>query len=110
MVLWSEVLTTDTLGQLTSVESPSRAEPSLVAPPVAVLVTVPQVVGVVGEETWTVLLAPGATSPKEQVSTRSEERRVGAQWTSSTDQLRAACVGSVSVRITVLATPGPVGV
>src|SRR5438093_657892 len=102
----SEVFTTEMSGHCTvmlAVEelSPWLADASLAAAPSAVLVTVPQVAAVVGEEMCTVLLAPGAISPKEQVSTPPLMEQSALSW------LHTTPAGRVSVRVTLLATPAP---
>src|SRR5687767_4934779 len=65
-------LTTETSGQLTTMFAvaelfPSTSEPSFVAAPVAVFVSVPQSAASVAPETITVKLAPGAIVPKLQL-------------------------------------------
>src|SRR5205085_11314609 len=81
---------------------------SLVAVAVAVLLTVPHVLGVVGEVMCTVFVVPETMSPKEQESTPLEMEHWAAPVPPSIVQLRPALLGSVSVTLTSLAMPAPV--
>src|SRR5436305_1401658 len=88
--------------------SPRVDVASLVAVAVAVLLTVPQVLGVVGEVMWTCLLTPLARSPKAQVSVPAAIEHCAAPVPPSMLQLRPGLEGRVSVRVTFLAMPAPV--
>jgi hypothetical protein len=79
---------------------------SLVAEAEAVFATVPHVADVVGEKIWTVLLAPGARSPNEQVKLPLEIVQEAASAPSLL-QLVPPFVGSVSLTVTPLAVPVP---
>src|SRR5438477_616204 len=93
---------------LVEVLSASVPVASFVAAPWAVLVTVPHVAGVVGEVTCTLLFAPGAISPKEQVSTAELMEHWVASVPASIVQLKPALAGRVSERVTLRAIPAPV--
>ena len=79
---------------------------SFVAEAVAVLLTRPQVAEVVGDEMWIVLLRPAPTSPKEQLSTPVLMVQLPPS-APPTVQLVPVLVGSVSLRLTLWAMPGP---
>jgi len=80
-------------------------EASFVAEAVAVFATVPQLFAVVGEIMCTLALAPGAKSPKLQLSVPVEIEHCALSGLS--DQLRPALVGRVSLSVTPLAVPVP---
>src|SRR5882672_8236443 len=84
----------------------SAVEASFVAEAVALFATVPQVAEVVGEKMCTVLLAPGARSPKVQVNAPLAIVQEAAS-APSVLQLNPLLVGSVSESVTLLAVPVP---
>src|SRR3954469_21824711 len=75
----SATFVTDTDGQLTVIVTlPVDGLPALSVVRLALFTTLPQVAEVVGEEMWTVLLAPEAMLPKLQVSTPVEMEQSAA--------------------------------
>src|SRR6059036_1189260 len=64
----SAVFVTARLGQLTVMDAEACAVPSLDVVTVAVLLTVPHVLVVVGDVMWTCLLRPAPSVPNEHVS------------------------------------------
>src|SRR4026209_72462 len=104
----SAVLVTVRSGQLTVIttapEELLAVLASLVALALAVFVTGPQFAEVVGDEICTVTL-PGASVPMLQVKVPAAIEQLPPAVPPSTVQLKPA--GSVSVRTTPLAVPGP---
>jgi hypothetical protein len=104
----SATFVTEIAGQLTVIVTlPVDGLPALSVVRLALFTTLPQVAAVVGEEMWTVLLAPEAMLPKVQVSTPAEMEQSAAPVPPSIVQLKPAFVGSVSCRTTLEAVPAP---
>ena len=106
--------TTLTSGQLTAIDAPSLASPSFVEVMFPVLLTVPQLAGVVPLVTWTVPLTAvlPLIEPTLQVRTWLPTAPLIAHVEplpvdASIDQFRPAAPGRLSVTTTPVALPAP---
>src|SRR6266480_1575020 len=97
----SAVLVTNTSGQSTVIVALAVSPPSFVVVTPAVLSTTPQLAAVVDEMMCTDLLSLEPRSPKSQVSTPPAIEQ------SAESSLQTIPLGSVSVRVTPCAVPGP---
>ena len=105
-VPWSGVFVIAIAGQFTVIVAVDRLSPTLAtdsfeAATTAVFGSVPQSVASVAPVTCTVRVAPSARSPKAQVRTPAAIEQ------SAESSLQTIPVGSVSVRVTSFAVPGP---
>src|SRR5690349_6187465 len=95
-VLSSAVLVTEIAGQSTVIVTfPVDGLPALSVVRLALFTTLPHVAAVVGDEMWTVLLAPEFMLPKVQVSTPCEIEQSAAPVPPSIVQLNPSLVGRV---------------
>src|SRR3954447_15878138 len=94
--------------QLTVVDAVAWLEPSLLVDTFAVLGIVAQLSFVVALVMWTCLDWLVVRVPKLQVSTPPEIEQPLSEFAPSIDQLTPVLIGSVSVTVTVRASPAPV--
>jgi hypothetical protein len=102
----SGVFTTLMFGHWTATVPVPETGSSLLASAMAVLLIVPQLCAVVGDETCTVRVAPAASVPKSHDSTAAVIVQPGAE-PATIDQFNPGLAGSVSVTVTPVAAPGP---
>src|SRR5437899_561412 len=96
------------MAQLTVIATgPTDGLLSLVVVTLALLLTVPQVAGVVGEMMWTWKVAPGARSSGPNFSTPATIAPLRFVHPASMLQAVPAFVGSVSLTMTLRAMPAP---
>src|SRR5438105_319150 len=94
-------------GHVTATEALACDVPALPVVTLALLLTVPHDATVVGEVTWTCLLALEAISPKLHVRMPVVIEQPVSLAPVSTDQLVPAVVGRVSDTVALVAVPAP---